>query len=88
MAPLFATLLSLPTSSQQLREQIIAALIEQLTALSRQRPVLFLLEDAHWTDPSTEALIGDTIAAIAGAAVLILITHRPEYTSHGPASHT
>jgi class 3 adenylate cyclase/tetratricopeptide (TPR) repeat protein len=90
VAPLFATLLSVPAedrygplnlSSQQLREQIIAALIEQLVALARQRPVLFLLEDAHWIDPSTEALIGEMIAAIAGAAVLILITHRPEYTS-------
>jgi class 3 adenylate cyclase/tetratricopeptide (TPR) repeat protein len=92
-APLFATLLSLPAedrygplnlSSQQLREQIIAAVIEQLVALARQRPVLFLLEDVHWIDPSTEALVGELIAAIAGAAVLILITHRPEYTSPWP----
>jgi class 3 adenylate cyclase/tetratricopeptide (TPR) repeat protein len=90
VAPLFATLLSLPAedrygpltlSSQQLRERIIAALIEQLVSLARQRPVLFLLEDAHWIDPSTEALIGETITAIAGAAVLILITHRPEFSS-------
>ena len=50
-------------------------------ALARQRPVLFLLEDAHWIDPSTEALIGEVIAAMMGAAVLILITHRPEYAS-------
>src|SRR5262249_19755668 len=90
VAPLFATLLSLPAedrygplnlTSQQLREQIIAALIGQLIALARKRPVLFLLEDAHWIDPSTEALIGEIIAAIADAAVLILITHRPEFTS-------
>jgi class 3 adenylate cyclase/tetratricopeptide (TPR) repeat protein len=90
VAPLFATLLSLPAedrygrlnlSSQQLREQIIAALVEQLVTLARQRPVLLLLEDAHWIDPSTEALFGESIAAIASAAVLILITHRPEYAS-------
>ena len=31
--------------------------------------------------PSNEALISEVIAAIAGAAVLTLITHRPEYTS-------
>src|SRR5215468_5050672 len=52
VAPLFATLLSLPgedrygplnLSSQQLREQIIAALMGQLIALARKRPVLFLL---------------------------------------------
>jgi len=96
VAPLFATLLSLPAedrygslnlSSQQLRERIIGALIEQLVALARQRPVLFLLEDAHWIDPSMEALIGETVAAIAGAAVLIVITHRPEYTSPWSGQH-
>ena len=90
VAPLFATLLSLPAedrygplnlSSRQLREQIIAALIGQLIALARKRPVLMLLEDAHWIDPSTEALFSETIAAIADAAVLILITHRPEFAS-------
>jgi tetratricopeptide (TPR) repeat protein len=89
VAPLFAMLLSLPAedrygslnlSSQQLREQIIAALVGQLMMLARQRPVLLLLEDVHWIDPSTEALFGELIAAIASAAVLILITHRPEYT--------
>jgi class 3 adenylate cyclase/tetratricopeptide (TPR) repeat protein len=90
VAPLFAALLSLPAeerygplslSSQQLREQIIAALIAQLIGLARKQPVLFLLEDAHWIDPSTEALIGETIAAIADAAVLTMITHRPEFAS-------
>ncbi|MGE3742139.1 MAG: adenylate/guanylate cyclase domain-containing protein [Geminicoccaceae bacterium] len=90
VAPLFATLMSLPAedrygplnlSSQQLREQIIAALVEQLVRLARQRPVLMLLEDAHWIDPSTEALVGESISAIADAAVLILITHRPGYTT-------
>lgn len=90
VAPLFAMLLSLPAedrysplnlSSQQLRERIIGALVEQLVGLAQQRPVLMLLEDAHWIDPSTEALFGESIAAITGAAVLILITHRPEYTS-------
>lgn len=90
VAPLFAALLSLPAedrygplnlSSQQLREQIVAALVEQLVMLTRQRPVLVLLEDVHWIDPSTEALFGELIASVAGAAVLILITHRPEYTS-------
>ena len=90
VAPLFATLLSLPAedrygplhlSSQQLREQIIAALVAQLVMLARQRPVLLLLEDVHWIDPSTEALFGESIAAIASAAVLILITYRPEHTT-------
>jgi len=89
VAPLFAALLSLPfeqrygaleLTPQQLRERTIAALIDQLLALARLRPVLFLMEDAHWIDPSTETLVGETIGQVQDAAVFALITHRPEYT--------
>ncbi|MBL6953511.1 MAG: AAA family ATPase [Alphaproteobacteria bacterium] len=89
-APLFAALLSLDArerygplemTPQQLREQLIEALIAQLLALSRKRPVLFVLEDAHWIDPTTEMLLGKTMQRIEHAAVLIVITHRPEYVS-------
>lgn len=88
VAPIFAALLALPYAHrygeldldpQQLRAKTIEALIAQIVALSRQRPVLLILEDAHWLDPTTEALVGDLIAGIADAAVLVLITLRPEY---------
>lgn len=87
--PLFAALLSLPgedrygalaLSPKQQRERTIDALINQLMILARQLPVLFVLEDAHWIDPTTEALLGKAIRRIADAPVLILITCRPEYT--------
>ena len=88
IAPLLATLLSLPAevrygplnlTPQQLRDRTIDALIGQVLALSRQRPVLFVVEDAHWIDPSTENLISEIMPRIADAAVLMLITYRPEY---------
>lgn len=88
IAPLFAGLLSLPEESrygklslspQQRRQQTIDAMIDQVLALSRQRPVFFLLEDMHWVDPTTEALIGQIIGHSANAPVFILITHRPTY---------
>ena len=86
--PIFAGLLSVPLEGrydepeltpQKRRERTIEALIQQVIALSRLRPVLFILEDAHWIDPSTESVIGETMAQIADAAVLMVITHRPEY---------
>ena len=88
IAPLIAALLSLPAEArygplkltpQQRRDRTIDALIGQVLTLSRQRPVLFVIEDAHWIDPSTEDLIGETMPRIANAAVLMLITYRPEY---------
>lgn len=87
--PLFATLLSLPCehrygalemSPRQQRDRTVEALINHSVNLSRQRPILFVLEDAHWIDPTTEALIGEAMLRIADAPVLMLITCRPDYT--------
>jgi len=87
-APLFAALLSLPgerrygrleLSAEQHRERTIAALVEYLLELSRRRPVLFVLEDAHWIDPTTEEMIGEAMMQIADAPVLMLVTYRPDY---------
>ncbi|MHA1563818.1 MAG: AAA family ATPase, partial [Alphaproteobacteria bacterium] len=87
-APIFATLLALPFKErygeldmepQQLRARTIEALVDQVLSLGRQKPVLLILEDAHWLDPTTESLIGELIVAIADSPVLILIMQRPEY---------
>jgi class 3 adenylate cyclase/tetratricopeptide (TPR) repeat protein len=87
---LFAALLSLPAAErdgvlaltpEQRRDRTIEAMTDQVLSLSRRRPILFVLEDAHWVDPSTESFIGELIAKVAGVAVLVLITHRPSYVS-------
>jgi hypothetical protein len=58
---LLAELLSLPTEGrfpplqltpQRKKEKTFEALLRQLEALARQRPVLMLFEDVHWIDPS------------------------------------
>ena len=40
--------------------------------------VLLLLEDAHWSDPTTQTLIERLLGRIDGDRVLIVVTHRPE----------
>ena len=96
VAPLFAALLSVPSEArygpleltpQELGKRTNAALVNQVLTLGRQRPVLFALEDAHWIDPTTETLIGELMAGIGDAAVLMLITHRPDYVPPW-AAHT
>jgi class 3 adenylate cyclase/tetratricopeptide (TPR) repeat protein len=90
IAPLLANLLSVPSEGrygfldltpQQRRDRSIQALVGQVLALSRQWPVLFVLEDAHWIDSTTDLLIAELIPRIARAAVLVLITHRLDYVS-------
>ena len=86
-AALVASLLSLPgedrygtldLSARQVRERTINGLIDRLVALGRRRPVLLVLEDAHWIDPTTAALIDRAMARIHDVPVLILITQRPQ----------
>ena len=65
-APLVAELLSLPAAERfppielppaQRKAATVAALVDHLLYLSDATPVLFILEDAHWVDPSTMELL-------------------------------
>ncbi|MGH7155721.1 MAG: AAA family ATPase, partial [Acetobacteraceae bacterium] len=90
-APLFASLLGLPAADPQApfalgaeeqKRRTVQALLDQLLGLARQRPVLLLLEDAHWLDPTTYELMSEVILHIATHRVLLLVTFRPEF-QHG-----
>jgi len=66
---------------RQRREMTFEALIRQIDGLARQRPVLMIFEDAHWTDPTSGALVDLVMERLADRPVLLLITFRPEFQS-------
>ena len=72
----------LELSPQQQRVRTLEALLQQLIDLSQQKPVLFIVEDAHWIDATTLELIEMCLDPVARARILILITARPEF-EHG-----
>jgi class 3 adenylate cyclase/ABC-type transport system involved in cytochrome c biogenesis ATPase subunit len=87
-APLFASLLSIPTgerypplalSAAQQRRLTLAALLDQLEALARQNPVLMLFEDVHWADATSLEVLDLTVERVRALPVLALFTFRPEY---------
>jgi class 3 adenylate cyclase/tetratricopeptide (TPR) repeat protein len=47
---------------------------------SRRRPILFVLEDLHWTDRASEEFFTELAESAAEAAVLIIATYRPGYS--------
>jgi adenylate cyclase len=47
--------------------------------LTRREPAVYVIEDAHWMDASSESLLSDFIAAAPRAPAMVLITYRPEY---------
>jgi class 3 adenylate cyclase/predicted ATPase len=83
---LLSELLSLPSSAadlnlspQRKREKLFEALLNQLEAEARQRPVLMVFEDAHWIDPTTRELLDLTVDRVRHLPVLLAITFRPEF---------
>ena len=66
-------------SPQQEKAATLNALIDGVAGLAARQPLLLLLEDAHWIDPTTEELLGQAIERLREARVLILVTCRPEY---------
>jgi predicted ATPase len=61
------------------RELTIAAMVDQLSALAARQPVVLLLEDAQWIDPTTSELFERLIERSRALPVLLLITFRPEF---------
>ena len=86
--PLFASLLSVPLAGrypaltlglQRQREKTLEAVVELLLSAAAEQPVLMIVEDLHWVDPSTLELLTLLQERIPTAEVLLLLTFRPDF---------
>ena len=87
-AALLAPLLSIPTGErypeldvapERKKTLALEALLEQLAGLAA-RPVLIILEDAHWIDPTSAELFQLMIDRIRSMPVVVLIAYRPGFS--------
>jgi class 3 adenylate cyclase len=84
---LFAGLLSIAIGDlprheaplEQIKSLTLDAIDDWLVNLSRIKPVLWIMEDAHWIDPTTVEAITRGLGRRESARILSVITHRPEY---------
>jgi predicted ATPase len=87
--PLFAPLLALPVpehrypplnlSSQRQRQKTLETIVALLLELAEHQPVLFIVEDLHWSDPSTWELLNLLIEQTPTASLLTVLTYRPTF---------
>jgi class 3 adenylate cyclase/predicted ATPase len=87
--PLFAPLLALPIpedrypplhlSPQRQRQKTLESIAAILLELAEHQPVLFILEDLHWTDPTTLEFLGLLVEQVPTAAIAILLSCRPHF---------
>jgi class 3 adenylate cyclase/predicted ATPase len=86
--PLFAVLLSLPLITayaplnippEQQKQQTLHALLMILLRIAAQQPLLFVMEDLHWVDPTTLELLSLLVDQGPTARMLVLLTCRPDF---------
>ena len=87
-AALFAEMLSLPNDGryapleltpEQRRQRTLEALVSQMEALTRQNPVLMIVEDAQWTDPTSLEVFGRVADRVRSLRALLIVTFRPDF---------
>jgi class 3 adenylate cyclase len=86
---LFAPLLSLSVpedrypplnlSPQRQRQKTLESIVAILLELAEPQPVLFILEDLHWTDPTTLEFLSLLAEQVPTAAIYTLLTCRPYF---------
>jgi class 3 adenylate cyclase/tetratricopeptide (TPR) repeat protein len=86
--PLLASLLAIPTaerysaldaSAQSRKAATLRALIRQIEGLAKRQPVLLVVEDAHWADPTSLELFDLIVARAPSLPLLAIFTFRPEF---------
>jgi len=89
-APPLASLLSLPVGdrytspplgAEEMKKKILESMIAVFEAMASRDPVLMVIEDVHWIDPSTLELLNLLIEHLRSARVVLVVTYRPEFDS-------
>lgn len=85
---LFASLLGIPLAGlcsplqltpQQQKDKTLQLLLDWIRACSERQPVLFVVEDLHWVDPSTMEFLERLVNQGLSDRILTLLTFRPEF---------
>ncbi len=88
VVPLLARMLSLPlrspyqapvSSPRQQRDQTLAILRNRLCAPPTRQPILLVVEDLHWADPSTLEFLQLLFTRRHSGPMLAIFTARPEF---------
>jgi tetratricopeptide (TPR) repeat protein len=85
--PAFLGLLDVPVEDSewqrleppQRRQRTLDGVKRLLLRESQVQPLIVMLEDLHWIDTETQALLDSLVESLPTVRVLLLISYRPEY---------
>jgi class 3 adenylate cyclase/tetratricopeptide (TPR) repeat protein len=86
--PYIFTLLEVPESDNQFarldaevrKRRTLEAIKRLLLRESLKQPLIVIIEDLHWLDEGSRALLNLLVDSIGTARVLLLVNYRPEFT--------
>ncbi len=67
-----------PAITADARRRRLAALLNAAT-LRQTASVLYVIEDVHWIDEVSEAMLADFVPIVPQSRSLVMVTYRPEY---------
>ena len=65
--------------AQLRKSRTLDAVVRLLLTESVNRPLLLMVEDLHWLDDESQALLDRVADLISGSRMLLLVSYRPEY---------
>jgi class 3 adenylate cyclase/tetratricopeptide (TPR) repeat protein len=85
--PALLTLLDVPVDDAswrtldptERRQHTLDAVTRLLLREAREHAVLLIVEDLHWIDGETQALLDGLVDRLGSASLLLLVNYRPEY---------
>ena len=72
-----------PAAAGAATGQLHEAIAVLLETFSRERPIVFVIEDLHWVDAATLALLRFLMRALGSSRVLTVLTYRTEDVTRG-----
>jgi len=65
--------------SEERQRQLFALIQRLVQTMSRRQPLIILVDDIHWIDPSSDSCIARLVDAVEDTRTLLLLNFRPEY---------
>ena len=76
--------------SPEARQRALASIVCRLANTpGRRKTLVLVVEDLHWVDEGSNAMLAELISAMAGTKTLAVVNFRPEYTPpwHGASAY-
>jgi adenylate cyclase len=69
---------ALPNIDPDARRRRLSTLVKA-AAIARATPAIYVVEDAHWIDDVSDAMLAEFMTVIPQTHSMVLLTHRPEF---------